>query len=80
MMFSEDDGFSYPRPKQIQVGRGYRLGGYSKQKITFCDGDFAIDWEEATPSWSAILLGAILPIVFVCSLIAIVALCVGLRH
>jgi hypothetical protein len=78
MTFPEGNELCYPRHEQIQVGRGDARGACSRREIMFCDGDFAIDWERAAPSWSAILLGAMLPIV--CGLIAITAICVGLWH
>ena len=78
MTFSEGNELCYPRHEQIQVGCRDDRGDCSRRKIVFCDGDFAIDWERAAPSWSAILLGAMLPIV--CGPIAIAAICVGLWH
>jgi len=48
----------------------------SKGQMDFGYGDFAVDWEKAAPTWSAIFVGAILPIAAV--LITAIGLCVAL--
>ena len=48
----------------------------SRKRIEFGYGDSIVDWENAAPSWSAIFVGAILPIAG--ALIMAIGLCVAL--
>ena len=48
----------------------------SRKRIEFGYGDSIVDWEKAAPSWSAIFVGAILPIAG--ALVIALGLCVAL--